>query len=77
MVNSNNKRSDCPAYNQQCGYCKKYHHFASVCMAKKRGEIHQLEENYESSEESNLKIEEISTVESSGSDWFATHSFYN
>ena len=32
-----NKRSDCPAYNQQCGYSKKWHHFASVCMAKKRG----------------------------------------
>ena len=46
-------------------------------MAKKRGEIHQLEENYESSEESILKIEEISIVESSGSRWFATLSFYS
>ena len=36
-----------------------------------------MEENYESSEESILKIEEISTVESSGSRWFATLSFYN
>ena len=46
-------------------------------MAKNRGEIYQLVENYESSEESILKIEEISTMESSGSRWFATLSFYN
>ena len=71
------KRNDCPAYNQKCGFCQKWHHFASVYMAKKRNEVHLLEENCESSEEPILKVEEISTVESNGNRWFATFSFQN
>ena len=61
------KRKDCPAYNQKCGFCQKWHHFASVrCMTRKKDEVHLLEENCGSSDESILKVEEISTVESSG-----------
>ena len=46
-------------------------------MARKKGEVHLPEENGESSEESILKVEETSTVESNGNRWFATLSFYN
>ena len=38
---SQHKQSECPAYNKCCAYCKKWHHFTSVCMAKKRcGQFH-------------------------------------
>ena len=40
----------------------KWHHFASVCMARKKREVNLLEENCESSEESILQVEEISTA---------------
>ena len=36
------KRNECPAYNKRCGYCQKWHRFASVCMAKKKGEVNLL-----------------------------------
>ena len=46
-------------------------------MSRKKSEVHVLEESCESSEESILKVEEISTVESSGNRWFATLRFHN
>ena len=66
------KRKDCPAYNQKCGFCKKWHHFASVCTAAKKGKVHLQEENCERSEQSMIKVEEIFTVESSDNRWIAT-----
>jgi len=73
------KRNECPAYNQKCAYCHKWHHFASVCMAKKKDEVNLLQESHEcsDSEESVLKVEDISSVESCGNRWFATLSFYS
>ena len=46
-------------------------------MVRKKDEVHLLEQNCESSEESILKVKEISTVESSGNRWFATLSVQN
>lgn len=69
------KRNECPAYNKRCAYCQKWHHFASVCMAEKKGEVNLLRESSES-EESILKVEEVSFIESCGNRWFATPSFY-
>ena len=72
------KRNECPAYNKRCAYCQKWHHFASVCMAKKKSEVNLVQESHESSdsEESVLKVEDISSIESCGNRWFATLSFY-
>lgn len=41
------KRMDCPVYNQKCNFCQKGHHFASVCMTRKKSEVNLLAENYE------------------------------
>ena len=71
------KKKDCLAYNKKCNFCQKWYHFPSVCMSRKKSEVNLLEENYESSEESILKVEEISTVESSGNRWFETLSFHS
>ena len=72
------KRNECPAYNKRCAYCQKWHHFASVCMAKKKSEVNLVQESHESSdsEESVLKVEDISYIESCGYRWYATLSFY-
>ena len=48
------KRNDCPAYNQKCNFCQRWHHFNSVCTTKKKSEVNLLAENCESSEESIL-----------------------
>jgi len=61
----------------QCTFSEDSEYVASTCMASKKGEVHLPEENDESSEESILKVEENSTVESNGNRWFATLSFYN
>ena len=64
------KQTDCPAYGQQCRSCKRMNHFAKVCQAKKE-KVHVAEEaeakeyGYES-EESLLKIEEITAIKGSG-----------
>ena len=49
-------------------YCQKWHHFASVCMAKKKGMVNFVQESQDSSdsEESVLKVEDVSSVESCG-----------
>ena len=72
------KRNECPAYNKRCAYCQKWHHFASVCMAKNKSEVNLVQESHESSdsEESVLKVEDISSIESCGNRWLATLSFY-
>ena len=41
------KRNERPAYNQKCAYCHKWHHFASVCMAKKKDEVKFLQKSYQ------------------------------
>ena len=69
------KWNKCPVYNKRFAYCQKWHHFASVCMAKKKGEVNLLQESSET-EESILKVEEVSSIESCGNRWFATLSFY-
>ena len=62
------KQTDCPAYGQQCRSCKKMNHFAKVCQASKEM-VHVAEEaegyGYES-EESLLKIEDITAINGSG-----------
>ena len=75
---SQHKRNECPAYNKRCAYCQKWHHFASVCMAKKKGVVKFVQESQDSSdsEESVLKVEDVSSVESCGNRWFAMLSFY-
>ena len=75
---SQHKRNECPAYNKRCAYCQKWHHFASVCMAKKKGVVNFVQESQDNSdsEESVLKMEDISSVESCGNRWFAMLTFY-
>ena len=75
---SQHKRNDCPAYNKRCAYCQKWHHFASVCMAKRKGAVNIVQESQDSSdsEDSVLKVEDILSVESCGYHWFAMLSFY-
>ena len=75
---SQHKRNKCPAYNKRCTYCQKWHHFASVCMAKKKGVVNFVQESQCSSdsEESILKVEDVSPIESCGNHWFAMLSFY-
>ena len=34
--NNQNQQDRCPAIGKQCGYCKKYNHFAVVCRQKDR-----------------------------------------
>jgi len=60
------KQTDCPAFGQQCRSCKKMNHFAKVCMASKE-KVHVAEEadGYDS-EESLLKVEEITAITGSG-----------
>ena len=65
------KPTDCPAYGQQCRICKMMNHFSKVCLSRKdsRGTVHFAEEakvdDYDS-EESILKIEEISAIKGHG-----------
>ena len=75
---SQHKRNECPAYNKRCAYCQKWHHFASVCMAKKKGVVNFVQESQDSSdsEESVLKVEDVSSVESCGNRWFAMFTLY-
>ncbi|XP_068717216.1 uncharacterized protein [Montipora capricornis] len=53
------KPTDCPAYGQQRRICNKMNHFSKVCLSRKE------EEDYDS-EESILKIEEISAIKEDG-----------
>ena len=75
---SQHKRNECPAYNKRCTYCQKWHHFARVCIAKKKGVVNFVQESQRSSdsEESVLKVEDVSSIESCGNRWFAMLSFY-
>ena len=57
------------------GVQQTWYHFASVRMAKKKGEVNLLQESSES-EESILKVEEVSSIESCGNRWFTTLSTY-
>ena len=68
----------CPAYKKRCAYCQKWHHFASMCMAKKKRVVNFLQESQNSSDsaKSVLKVENVSSVESCGNRWFAMLSFY-
>ena len=65
------KPTDCPAYGQQCRFCKKMNHFSKVCLSRKdsHGTVHFAEEakveDYDS-EESILTIEEISAIKGHG-----------
>ena len=71
------KQEDCPAYGQQCRSCKRMNHFAKVCLASKE-KIHVAEEaegyGYES-EESLLKIEEITAISGCGKQLTASITF--
>jgi len=60
------KQTDCSAFGQQCCSCKRMNHFAKVCMAGKE-KVHVAEEaeGYDS-EESLLKVEEITAINGSG-----------
>ena len=56
------KPTDCPAYGQQCRICKKMNHFSKECLSRKdEAKV----EDYDS-EESILKIEEISSIKGHG-----------
>lgn len=63
---------------QQTLYCQKWHHFASVWMAKKERVVNFLQKSQDSSdsEESVLKVEDVSSVESCDNCWLAMFSFY-
>jgi len=78
ICRTQHKRSECPAYKKRCAYCRKWHHFASMCMAKKKRVVNFLQESQNSSdsEKSVLKVENVSSVESCGNRWFAMLSFY-
>ena len=75
---SQHKRNECLAYNKRRAYCQKWHHSASMCMAKKKGVVNFFQESKDSSEsgESVLKVEDVSSVESCNNSWFAMLSFY-
>lgn len=75
---SHSKRSDCPAYGKTCNSCQKQHHFASVCQTtRKKSHVHAVTQDYSESDtdESLLKVEKISSVDSAGKQWFVTVSF--
>ena len=60
------KQTECPAYGHQCRNCKRMNHFAKVCQAgKEKVHVAEVAEGYES-EESLLKIEEITAINGSG-----------
>jgi len=60
------KQTECPAYGQQCRNCKRMNHFAKVCQAgKEKVHVAEVAEGFES-EESLLKIEEITAINGSG-----------
>ena len=70
------RRTECPAFGQTCSKCQKKGHFASVCISSKK--VHQLEDiNDSSSDESCLRVETISLVQTKSRQWFADITFFN
>ena len=59
------RQTDCPAFGQQCRSCKRMNHFAKVCKSGKE-KVHMAEEaeGYDS-EESLLKVQEITAINGS------------
>ena len=39
------RRSDCPAWKKECGYCHKMNHFETVCLEKKKDEAAKRKNN--------------------------------
>ena len=75
---THSKVTDCPAYGKTCNSCQKLNHFSSVCRTKgKKGQVHTVTQDYSGSDtdESLLKVEEVSSMGSTGKQWFATLSF--
>lgn len=65
---------ECPAFGQTCSKCQKKGHFASVCISSKK--VHQLEDSNESSsDESCLRVETVSLVQTKSRQWLADITF--
>ena len=69
------RRTECPAFGQTCSKCQKKGPFASVCYASKK--VHQLEDNpLSSSDESCLRVETVSLVQTKAKQWFTDIKFF-
>ena len=69
------RRTECPAFGQTCSNCQKKGHFTSVCYASKK--VHQLEDSpVSSSDESCLRVETVSLVQTKAKQWFADIKFF-
>ena len=67
--------TECPAFGQTCSNCQKKGHFTSVCYASKK--VHQLEDSpVSSSDESCLRVETVSLVQTKAKQWFADIKFF-
>ncbi|XP_078368291.1 uncharacterized protein LOC144652146 [Oculina patagonica] len=70
------RRTECPAFGQTCSKCQKKGHFASVCISSRK--VHQVEDSNESSsDESCLRVETVSMVQTKSRQWFADIIFFN
>ncbi len=70
------RRTECPAFGQTCSKCQKKGHFASVCISSRK--VHQVEDSNESSsDESCLRVETVSLVQTKSRQWFADITFFN
>ena len=69
------RRTECLAFGQACSKCQKKGHFASVCYASKK--VHQLEDSPVSgSDESCLRVETVSLVQTKAKQWFTDIKFF-
>ena len=69
------RRTECPGFGQTCSNCQKKGHFTSVCYASKK--VHQLEDSpVSSSDESCLRVETVSLVQTKAKQWFADIKFF-
>lgn len=67
---------ECPAFGQTCSKCQKKGHFVSVCISSKK--VHQLEDSNESSsDESCLRVETVSLVQTKSRQWLADITFFS
>ena len=69
------RRTECPAFGKTCSKCQKKGHFSSVCYSSKK--VHQVEDiDVSSSDESCLRVETISLVDTKARQWFAEIEFF-
>ena len=69
------RKTECPAFGQRCSKCQKKGHFASVCYASKK--VHQSEGSpVSSSDDSCLRVETVSLVQTKAKQSFADIKFF-